>query len=113
MTGIPLNTVQPSQPRSLKPFRPQSLRRATLAVVTISLCGCQKPAPARLTEVTVGTPIQQDVAVYSEWIGTTVGFIDAEIHSKVAGYLLAQDYLEGSLVKTGDLLFEVTSISFH
>jgi multidrug resistance efflux pump len=45
--------------------------------------------------------------VYSEWIGTTVGFIDAKIHSKVTGYLMVQDYLEGSLVKTGDLLFEV------
>jgi len=113
MIGSPLNTVQPSQPGRLKPFRPQSLRCATLAVVTLSLCGCQKPAPARLTEVTVGTPIRQDVAVYSEWIGTTVGFIDAEIHSKVTGYLLAQDYLEGSLVKTGDLLFEVDPAPFQ
>ena len=113
MTGIPLNTVQLSRAGRLKPFRPQSLRRATLAVVTLSLCGCQKPVPPRLTEVTVGTPIRQDVAVYSEWIGTTVGFIDAEIHSKVTGYLLAQDYLEGSLVKTGDLLFEVDPAPFQ
>jgi membrane fusion protein, multidrug efflux system len=81
--------------------------RVVLAVVALSLCSCHKPAPPRLTEVTVGTPLRQDVPVYSQWIGTTVGFIDAEIHSKVTGYLLAQDYREGSLVKTGDLLFEV------
>jgi outer membrane protein TolC len=51
--------------------------------------------------------------VYSQWIGTTVGVIDAEIHSKVNGYLLAQDYQEGSVVKRGDLLFEVDPRPFH
>ena len=85
-----------------------------LAVVTLSLCGCfQKPLPPHLTEVTVATPIRQDVPVYSQWIGTTVGFIDAEIHSKVTGYLMAQDYREGSLVKMGDLLFEVDPRPFQ
>ena len=61
----------------------------------------------------MGTPIRQDVPVYSQWIGTTVGFIDAEIHSKVTGYLLAQDYQEGSLVNIGDLLFEVDPRPFQ
>ncbi len=51
--------------------------------------------------------------MYSQWIGTTVGFIDAEIHSKVTGYLLAQNYKEGSLVNTGDLLFEVDPRPFQ
>ena len=51
--------------------------------------------------------------MYSQWIGTTVGFIDAEIHSKVTGYLMKQDYQEGSLVKTGDLLFEVDPRPFQ
>ena len=85
-----------------------------LAVAALSLCGCfRKPAPPRFTGVTVGMPIRQDVPVYSQWIGTTVGFIDAEIHSKVTGYLLAQDYREGSLVKMGDLLFEVDPRPFQ
>jgi membrane fusion protein (multidrug efflux system) len=80
----------------------------------LSLGGCfKKPAPPILTEVTFSTPVRQDVPVYSQWIGTTVGFIDAEIHSKVTGYLMAQDYLEGSLVKTGDLLFEVDPRPFQ
>ena len=85
-----------------------------LIIAAFGHCGCsKKPAPPRLAEVTVGTPIRQDVPVYSQWIGTTVGFIDAEIHSKVTGYLLAQDYQEGSLVKTGDLLFEVDPRPFQ
>src|ERR1035438_4423671 len=100
--------------RSCRLFRRSCTRfRCALAIAALSLCSCHKPTPARLTEVTVGTPIRQDVPVYSQWIGTTVGFIDAEIHSKVTGYLLAQDYREGSLVKTGDLLFEVDPAPFQ
>jgi multidrug resistance efflux pump len=51
--------------------------------------------------------------VYSEWIGTTVGYIGAQIHSKVTGNLLAQDYKEGALVSVGDSLFEVDPRPFQ
>ena len=88
--------------------------RVSLAAGTLCFLGCMsKPSPPRLAEVTVGTPIRQDVPVYSQWIGTTVGFIDAEIHSKVTGYLLKQDHQEGSLVRAGDLLFEVDPRPFQ
>jgi membrane fusion protein (multidrug efflux system) len=63
--------------------------------------------------VDVAQPVRRDVPIYSEWIGTTVGYIDAQIHSKVTGYLLAQDYKEGSLVSAGDLLFEVDPRPFQ
>ncbi len=76
-------------------------------VMALGLVGCTHKAKTRLTEVEVAKPVRTDVPIYSEWIGTTVGYIDAQIHSKVTGYLLAQNYKEGSLVKTGDLLFEV------
>ncbi len=83
------------------------------AVVVLSSVGCGHRANTSLTEVEVANPLRRDVPVYSEWIGTTVGFIDAQIHSKVAGYLLAQNYKEGSLVSTGDLLFEVDPRPFQ
>jgi membrane fusion protein (multidrug efflux system) len=67
----------------------------------------------RLPEVEVAKPIRADVPLFSEWIGTTVGYIDAQIHSKVTGYLLAQNYKEGSLVSAGDLLFEVDPRPFQ
>jgi membrane fusion protein (multidrug efflux system) len=85
-----------------------------IAVAAIACSGCsRKPPPPQLTVVSVAVPVQKDVPVYSEWIGTTVGFIDAEIHSKITGYLLTQDYKEGSLVKTGDLLFKVDPRPFQ
>jgi len=85
---------------------------AVCAMVLASV-GCAHKATTRLTEVEVAKPVRRDVPVYSEWIGTTVGYIDAQIHSKVTGYLLAQDYKEGSLVSTGDVLFEVDPRPFQ
>ena len=82
------------------------------ATVIFSGCSGSRKEP-KLTVVTFGLPLRQDVPIYSQWIGTTVGFIDAEIHSKVTGYLLSQDYKEGSLVKVGDLLFEVDPRPFQ
>jgi membrane fusion protein (multidrug efflux system) len=82
-------------------------------VMVLGLVGCADKSKTRLTEVEVAKPVRTDVRIYSEWIGTTVGYIDAQIHSKVTGYLLAQNYKEGSLVKTGDLLFEVDPRPFQ
>jgi membrane fusion protein (multidrug efflux system) len=50
---------------------------------------------------------QDDVPIYSEWIGTTEGLVNADIKAQVTGYLLRQDYQEGSFVRKGQLLFEI------
>src|SRR3982074_1630911 len=62
-------------------------------------------AAPRPLDVEVMRVEQEDVPVYSEWIGTTDGMINAEIKAEVTGYLLRQDYKEGSFVKKGQLLF--------
>ncbi len=56
---------------------------------------------------------QTDVPVYSEWIGTTDGMVNAEIKAQVTGYLLRQDYKEGSFVRKGQLLFEIDPRPFQ
>ena len=61
------------------------------------------PAP----EVLVTEVAQRDVPVYGEWVGTTDGFINAQIRAKVQGYLLTKPYHEGALVKAGDILFQL------
>src|SRR6201998_3874903 len=60
-------------------------------VMALGLVGCAHKAKTRLTEVEVAKPVRTDVPIYLEWIGTTVGYIDAQIHFKVTGYLLVQD----------------------
>jgi membrane fusion protein (multidrug efflux system) len=57
--------------------------------------------------VKVTPVIERDVPIYREWLATTVGLVTAQIRPKVNGYLLTQDYQEGSVVKAGDLLFTI------
>jgi len=55
-----------------------------------------------------GSPVEQrDVPVYREWIGTLEGMVNAAIRARVTGYLLTQNYSEGSFVRKGQLLFEI------
>ncbi|HEV8416592.1 MAG TPA: efflux RND transporter periplasmic adaptor subunit [Bryobacteraceae bacterium] len=56
---------------------------------------------------------QRDVPIYSEWIGTLDGFVNADIKAQVSGYLLKQDYTEGSFVQKGQLLFEIDPKPFQ
>ena len=68
-----------------------------------------QPAPV----VEVASVQQKDVPVYGEWIGTLAGQVNANVKAQVSGYLLSQNYKEGSYVKKGDLLFEIDPRPFQ
>src|SRR4029450_10989506 len=70
----------------------------------------QAPPPAEVEVVQVQ---QKDVPIYGEWIGTTEGMVNAEIRAQVSGYLLKQNYTEGSFVRKGQLLFEIDARRFQ
>jgi RND family efflux transporter MFP subunit len=93
--------------RSLRGMR----RCAVFGVMAVLLLpACEKasaPPPPPPPEVLVATVEQKDVPIHNEWIGTTVGYVNADIRARVQGYLLAQNYTQGALVKTGDLLFTI------
>jgi RND family efflux transporter MFP subunit len=74
-----------------------------------------KPAQAAPPPLTVEVVQveQEDVPIYSEWIGTTDGMVNADIKAQVTGYLLRQNYKEGSFVKKGELLFEIDPRPFQ
>lgn len=74
-----------------------------------------RPAQAapRPLDVEVVRVAQRDVPVYSEWIGTTDGLVNADIKAQVTGYLLRQDYKEGTFVRKGQLLFEIDPRPFQ
>jgi membrane fusion protein (multidrug efflux system) len=84
------------------------------SVVTYSSCE-KKEAPVKAgpPEVLVTTAGVRDVPVYREWVGTLDGTENAEIRARVTGYLLRRAYQEGSLVKKGQLLFEIDSRPFE
>jgi membrane fusion protein (multidrug efflux system) len=81
-----------------------------LLLLAITACGrgnvhaaAKPPAP----EVRVAAVIQQDVPVYSEWVATMDGYVNAQIRPQVSGYIIKQEYKEGSLVRKGQVLFEI------
>ena len=64
-------------------------------------------------EVLVIDDASRDVPVYREWVGTIDGSENADIRARVSGHLIKRDYIEGSLVKEGDLLFEIDPRPFE
>jgi membrane fusion protein (multidrug efflux system) len=83
----------------------------TVATSTFALLsGCNKPpAPPAMgpLPVQVVKATQQDVPVSGEWVAQTDGYVNAQIQPQVSGYLIRQDYKEGSQVAKGQVLFEI------
>ena len=92
-----------------------ALAMVAILVALIIAGRSNKPAQAapRPLDVEVVRVEQKDVPVYSEWIGTTDGMVNADIKAQVTGYLLRQNYQEGSVVKKGQLLFEIDPRPFQ
>jgi RND family efflux transporter MFP subunit len=86
-----------------------------IAVAVIVLLLRPKPAVSAgpPAEVMVTQVQQKDVAIYSEWIGTLDGLVNANVKAQVTGYLLEQDYQEGSFVQKGQLLFQIDPRPFQ
>jgi len=91
---------------------------AVFAIV-VALSGCSGTTSAatapqmQAPEVEVATVAQKDVPISREWIGTLDGMVNAAIKAQVTGYLLTQNYPEGSFVKKGQLLFEIDPRPFQ
>src|SRR5258705_3917121 len=81
-----------------------------VAGFALAMLGCgrtQAAAPPPPPEVRVARVVQQDVPVYSDWVATLDGYVNAEIRPQVSGYLIKQNYKEGSFVRRGQVLFEI------
>jgi len=89
---------------------------ALIVAPTLGLSGCARSrAAVKLpdTDVLVALPVQRDVPVRSEWVATTDGYVNAEIRPQVSGYIIRQDYKEGTVVRKGQVLFEVDPRPFQ
>jgi membrane fusion protein (multidrug efflux system) len=64
--------------------------------------------PVQVVHVT-----QQDVSVTGQWVAQTDGYTNAQIQPQVSGYLIKQDYKEGSQVSKGQVLFEIDPRPFQ
>src|SRR2546429_8786898 len=80
------------------------------------LTGCSRKAAQvapNAPEVLVTTVAPQDVPRVLERVATLDGFINANINAQVQGYIVSRDYTEGSVVKKGDLLFQIDPRPFE
>ena len=77
-------------------------------------CGSPKAGPPISSpEVEVASVIQKDVPIYSEWIATLDGYVNAQIQPQVTGYVIRQNYKEGSFVSRGQILFQIDPRPFQ
>jgi RND family efflux transporter MFP subunit len=77
--------------------------------MAVGFLGCEEekkaePPPVTALVAEVGV---QDVPVHRTWLGSITGAQNAQIEARVSGYLMTQEYDEGSLVKGGQVLFRI------
>lgn len=83
------------------------------------IAGCGKGASATTSasppamKVTVVKAVPSDVPETGEWVGTLDGYVNAQIQPQASGYLIRQDYREGSQVQEGQVLFEIDPRPFE
>jgi RND family efflux transporter MFP subunit len=97
-----------------------SVGTALAAMLALAGCSANETAPTAAAsapppppEVGVATVIQKDVPIYGDWVATLDGYVNANIQPQVSGYLVKQDYREGSFVHKGDVLFEIDPRPFQ
>ena len=89
---------------------------ALIVMAASLLIACSRKAPQAgpaAPEVQVTTVQPRDVPRVLERVATLDGFINANINAQVQGYIISRDYKEGSLVKKGDLLFQIDPRPFE
>ena len=112
--------VENASPGKPKGSFPSQARRRTLMPILLLFAaftaGCSKKetvTAAAPPEVEVATVVQQDVPLYSEYISTLDGYVNAQIQPQVTGYLTKQNYQEGMVVSKGQVLFEIDPRPFE
>jgi membrane fusion protein (multidrug efflux system) len=94
---------------SMKVFVAQLI--GILALLAMSGCSGGPPPGAGMPQgpvpVQVASARRQNVPVIGDWVAVTDGYVNAQIQPQVSGYLIHQDYSEGSVVHKDQVLFEI------
>lgn len=87
---------------------------AGLTLLLLASCGQkQAAAPPPPPDVEVVDVEQRNVPIYGEWVAILDGYVNAQIQPQVTGYLMKQNYHEGTVVRKGELLFEIDPRPFQ
>ena len=94
----------------IKHFSQQSI---TFCFLTIFFsCNPKEAAiiPTVVPEVNVVKVGQRTIPVFTEYVGQTYGISDVEIRSRVDGWVISQNFKEGSMVQKGQLLYVIDDL---
>ena len=96
-------------------WKTMALPGCLLLVGLCSACRDRGSASVEQTAPKVKTfpLIEQQVTDTGEWFGYLRGKRDTDIHPHVTGFLLSQEYEDGSFVKEGDVLFRIDASTFE
>ena len=96
-------------------MRLPSIVLSFISIVLLTTSCQQKaaPPPPPTLEVSTSTVVARDVTTYGDWTATLDGYVNAQIQPQVSGYVIHQDYREGSAVHKGDILFEIDPRPFQ
>ena len=77
------------------------------------MAGCDQPQQQQTgatpppPQVTVATPLVQEVTDWDEFTGRLYAVESVEVRPRVSGYLQSINFVEGSIVNKGDLLYVI------
>ena len=98
-----------------KAARPAAVLLLAAALSTLAGCGQgqkQASAPPPPT-VTVAKPVERNVVDQDEYVGRFLAVNSVEVRSRVSGYLSEIHFIDGQMVKKGDLLFVIDHRPFE
>ncbi|HLX27936.1 MAG TPA: efflux RND transporter periplasmic adaptor subunit [Casimicrobiaceae bacterium] len=101
--------------RSLRDARLPRTCVAFCALLLVAACGKQERAvpPQAAIEVTTITVAARDVPVAAEYVAQTQSSQAVNVQARVSGFLDKHLYVEGSLVKAGQVLFQMDQKPFQ
>jgi RND family efflux transporter MFP subunit len=90
---------------------------AVLALLAVAVAGCSEapkapPAPPP-PAVTVAHPVKRTIVDEDEYVGRFVAVLAVEVRARVSGYLESVHFVDGQIVKEGDLLFTIDKRPFQ
>jgi RND family efflux transporter MFP subunit len=88
-----------------------------VVILSLALGGCKREPPALAAipppVVMVSQPVEREITDYYEYTGRTAAVEAVEVRARVSGYLIKVNSWEGSVVKKGDLLFQIDPRPFQ
>ncbi len=92
-------------------------RRCVVSVLVLFVAACddqgqQKPSQQKPPQVTVATPVKQNVTEWDEYTGRFQAVESVDVRARVSGFVDTIHFTDGQMVEKGDLLFIIDQRPF-